>query len=85
MSCCQAARPVPRYFYEHDEGIDGVVSSTVKIKVVAPIRYGLEDQSCLPSQMSFFSQLHNARVIAVPTVSFRSSSKKKIAEILPIG
>ena len=24
----------------------------MKIKVVAPIRYGLEDQSCLPSQMS---------------------------------
>ena len=48
MSCCQAARLVPNFF-EHDEGIDGVVSSTMKIKVVAPIRYGLEDQSCLPS------------------------------------
>ena len=47
--------------------------------MVAPIRYGLEDQSCLPSQMSFFfsiSQLHNERVIAVLPVSFRSSSKK---------
>ena len=37
----------------------------MKIKVVSPIRYGLEDQSCLPSQMSFFSQLHNERIIAV--------------------
>ena len=26
----------------------------MKIKVVAPTRYGLEDQSCLPSQMSHF-------------------------------
>ena len=49
MSCCQAAQLVPRYFFEHDEGIDGLVSSSMKIKVVAPVRYGLEDQSCLPS------------------------------------
>ena len=55
MSWFQAARLVPRYFSEHDEGIDGVVSSMMKIKVVAPIRYGLEDQSYLPSQVSSFT------------------------------
>ena len=37
------------FFFEHDEGIDGVVSFTMKMEVVAPTRYGLEDQCCLPS------------------------------------
>ena len=38
-----------KIFFRHDEGIDCVVSSAVKVKVVASIRYGLGDQSCLPS------------------------------------
>ena len=61
-----------------DEGIDGVVSSTMKIKVVAPIRYVLEDQSCFHSQMSFYHsctmivslQFEGAQFL---TVSFPSS------------
>ena len=32
--------------------MDLEIFQQMKIKVVAPIRYGLEDQSCLPSQMS---------------------------------
>ena len=82
MSCCQAARPVSRDLYEHDEGIDGIVSSTMKIKVVAPIRYGLEDHSCLPSPMSFFhSCLMNVSLqfegALFPTVSFQLSLLQK--------
>ena len=38
----------------HDEGMDGVVSIHGEIKVAAPIRYGLEDLSCLPSAFSGF-------------------------------
>ena len=36
-----------------DEGTDGVVSSTMKIKVIAPTRYGLEDLPCVPASLSF--------------------------------
>ena len=42
----------PGDFWAHDEGTDGDVSSTVKVKAVAPMRYGLEDFSCLPSVFS---------------------------------
>ena len=36
----------------HDEGIDGVGSIHGETKVATPIRYGLEDFSCLPSAFS---------------------------------
>ena len=38
----------------HDEGIDGVGSIHGEIKVATPIRYGLEDLSCLSSGFSGF-------------------------------
>ena len=38
----------------HDERIDGVGSIHGDIKVATPIRYGLEDLSCLPSAFSGF-------------------------------
>ena len=41
---------VPKdFFWGHDEGTDDIVSSTMKTKVVAPIRCGLEDFSYRPS------------------------------------
>ena len=45
MSCCQAARHVPRDFFFARQGKDDGVSPTMKIQVVAPIRYGLENLS----------------------------------------
>ena len=64
-----------------------VVSSMMKIKVVAPIRHGLEDQSCLPSQISFFHSCTMSVSLQFagaqfPTVSFRLSSRKKEPSIL---
>ena len=43
----------------------------MKIKAVAPIRYRLEDQSCLPSRCLFFSQLHNERILQFEGANFQ--------------
>ena len=82
VSCCQAARPVPRKFFELTKEMTALFHPRRRSRRLHRFGMGLEDQSLFPSQMSFFSQLHNVRTIevrrsSIPNVSFRSSSKKK--------
>ena len=49
LSCCQSARPWSRDFFERTTKKPTRWLYPRWVKVVAPIQYGLEDLSCLPS------------------------------------
>ena len=86
MSCCQAARLVPRDFFGHDEGIDGVVSSTLKMEVFAPIRYGVRFFSvfsCHGQVFDFSVSLRTLHCDAFLVSGITVSKKKDAAESGP--